>query len=286
MRGKQAIVISVGLGVVALVLMSLYISGREQQLLELASMKDVVVSTQDILENTVIDEQNVATIQVPSKYVQPQAVTDVREILGRVTSVAVPKSAQIVGTYLEDVSRSALAYEVPRGQRAITVAVSDVTGVGGLIRPGNYVDVMGTFQFGRPVARQGLQVVYEDEKTETRLLMQNVQVVAVEKQHRRGRPLPRTSGQEAAAGAVESAAEQQQQADVRNVTVLVAPKQAQELILAQEIGTLTMALRSTLDGGQVVDLGSLDPFGLLKVTIPLKPRERPVWREIRGGNLF
>lgn len=285
MRGKQALIISAGLGVLALVLMSLYISGREQQLLEMASMRDVVVATQDVLENTIIDEQNVATIQVPSKYVQPQAVTDLREILGRVTAVPVPKGAQVIGTYLEDIARSQLAYEVPRGQRAVTVAVSDITGVGGLIRPGNFVDVMGTFEFGRPVSRQGLQVVYEDERSETRLLMQNVQVVAVERQHRRSRPVPRTSAEEGAASAVESTVEQERP-DVRNVTVIVAPKQAQELILAQEIGTLTMALRSTLDAGQVVDLGTLDPFGLLKVNIPLKPRERPVWREIRGGNLF
>ncbi len=285
MRGKHSVVISIGLGLVALLLMSFYISGEERRLLELSELKDVVVTTRDVLPNTLLDEQLLTIVQLPAKYVQPQAVSDPREIVGRVTVVPIPRDAQVLSTSLEDLARSALAYEVPRGQRAVTVAVSDVTGVGGLIRPGNYIDVMGTFEFGRPVARQGAQIVYEDEKTETRLLLQNVQVVATERQHRRARPVPKTSAEESAESAVESLVEQQQP-DVRNVTLIVSPRQAQEVILAQEIGTLTMALRSNLDAGQVVDLGTLDPFGLLKVNMPLKPRPRPVWREFRGGNLF
>ena len=62
----------------------------------------------------------------------------------------------------------------------------------------------------------------------------------------------------------------------------LAPRQTQELILAQEIGTLTLALRSTLDEGMAADLGSLDPLGLLKVPIPPIPKPRPWWRELRG----
>ena len=75
---------------------------------------------------------------------------------------------------------------------------------------------------------------------------------------------------------------------MRNITVLVSPQQVQELVLAQHVGTLTLALRSNLDAGQVVDLGRLDPLGLLKVPIPVKPRSTPSWREIRGtgGSVF
>jgi hypothetical protein len=56
----------------------------------------------------------------------------------------------------------------------------------------------------------------------------------------------------------------------------------QELVLAQEIGTLTLALRSNLDAGQVLDLKALDPLGLLQVPTPPKPRAAPIWREMRG----
>ena len=58
----------------------------------------------------------------------------------------------------------------------------------------------GTFEFGRPTGYQGGQVVYADEKTETRLLMQNVQVGAVERDIRKGGPAARhyVSAEEAA----------------------------------------------------------------------------------------
>jgi hypothetical protein len=95
-------------------------------------------------------------------------------------------------------------------------------------------------------------------------------------------------GQQESALEEEAAArEAERTRSITNVTVIVAPQQVQELVLAQQIGTLTLALRSNLDAGQVVDLGRLDPLGLLKVQIPVKPRPTPTWREIRGaGSVF
>jgi pilus assembly protein CpaB len=276
--------LSIVMGVLAVLMMAVYMNSRESQLLELAELKDVVVATADILANTVVDERMVQRIQVPAKYQQPKALTDIREVVGRVVAVPVPMGAQVLGTYIEDAGRTALAYEVPRGRRAITIAVSDVTGVGGLVRPANFVDILGTFQYGRPTGNAGGQTTYSDERTETRTLMQNVLVIAVGQEHRGERP-EAIQGDEAltlAAQAQQQAATPPREREVQNVTVLVAPQQVQELVLAQEIGTLTLALRSNLDAGQVLDLKALDPQGLLQVPIPLKPRPAPVWREIRG----
>ena len=72
------------------------------------------------------------------------------------------------------------------------------------------------------------------------------------------------------------------------VTLLADPRQAQELVLAQELGgTLTLALRSPQDAGTVIDLGLLDQLGLLKVPTPVIPRPEPfapLFREFRGGS--
>ncbi|MBI1874753.1 MAG: Flp pilus assembly protein CpaB [Acidobacteria bacterium] len=289
MKSRAAVLLSIVMGLLAMMMMWAYLSSRESSLLQLAAMKDVVVAQTDILQNTIIDERHVQAIQVPAKYLQPQAVSDARAVLGRVTSVPVPRGAQMLGTFLQDAGASALAFEVPRGMRAVTIAVSDVTGVGGLVKPGNYVDVFGTFEYGRPVGQQGGRMVYADERSETRMLMQNMLVVAVGQEHMGARPAPRASAQDARSLADQANIERQQRTerrDARNVTVLVDPKQAQQLVLAQQIGQLTLALRSNLDAGQVVDLGTLDPFQLLNVQIPVKPRQMPVWREIRGNSVF
>jgi pilus assembly protein CpaB len=286
MRSKAAVILALVMGVLAVLMVSVYLNSREGELLELRAMKPVLIASQDILENNVIDDRMIEQIEVPQKYFQPKAESDKARVIGRVASVPIPKGAQVLGTYLLDANRTALAYEVPRGRRAITIAVNDVTGVAGLVRPGNFVDILGTFEFGRPVATSATgRVSFADERTETRLMWQNVQVVAVEREHQRERPTTRPVEGQTIAGAAAVAAAQQQERErtVANVTLLVAPQQAQELVLAQQIGTLTLMLRSNLDAGQVVDLGTLDPFGLLKVQIPIKPRAQPVWREIRGS---
>jgi pilus assembly protein CpaB len=286
MRRQTRLLVSLLLGVLAVVLMLLYIKSREASLLQLSSMKDVLVASRAIRPNTIVDETMLLSKQVPSAYLQPTALSDPRAVVGRTVVVAVPQGAQILQVYLEETGRKALASDVPRGQRAVTLAVNEVTGTGGLIRPGNFVDIFGTFQFGRPLSpsAQG-QMQYADQRTEIRMLMQNVLVVAVGREQLGERPVARRAP---AAGITEEAGPtpEEEQArrdrDVRNVTLIVGPRQAQELILAQEIGTLTLALRSPLDEGTVVDLGMLDPLGLLKVPIPPIPKARPWWRELRG----
>lgn len=295
MRSRAAVGLSVVLGLLAVLMMVVYQNRQESTLLQLAEMKDVLVATQDILQNTVIDERLVQQIQVPNTYLQPRAIADPREVVGRIVTVPVPRGAQLLGTFLEDVGSEALAYEIPRSQRAVSIAVNDVSGVAGLIRPGNFVDIIGTFEYGKPAGYQQGRLVYTDEKTETLTLMQNVQVVAVERQHQREQA-PTSQGVSNLTVAQQAAVEAEQRAEaqrlanqqqIQNVTVLVSPAQVQELVLAQTLGSLTLALRSNLDTGQVTDLGRLDALGLLKVPVPPKPRAQPVWREFRGtGGVF
>ncbi len=287
MRSKAALLLSLVLGVVAVVLLMSWARGRESELLQQSNMTPVLVATRDVPPNTILDEQLVQRIQVPQKYVQPKAIADLAQIKGRVASTPIPAGAQVLDTYLEEEGRMALAYDVPRSRRAITIAVTSTSGIGGNVRLGNFVDIFGTFEFGRPTGYQGGQVVYADEKTETRLLMQNVLVGAVERDIRRGGPAARhfTTAEEAAENEKNVAEEMRAQRErpVSNVTLLVSPNQAQQLVLAERLGDLVLALRSNLDTGEVIDLGSMDQLKLLNVPTPLKPKSRQAFREIRGG---
>jgi hypothetical protein len=69
---------------------------------------------------------------------------------------------------------------------------------------------------------------------------------------------------------------------VASITLLMTPPQVQELVLAQQIGTLSVSLRSSLDSAPV-ELPRLDEGTFLKIPMPLKPRARPAWREMRGS---
>ena len=197
-----------------------------------------------------------------------------------VTRAAIAAGTQVSGSMLADAGAEALSFEVPRGRRAVAITVSDDTGVGGLIRPGNFVDIVGTFEFGRPLGIQNGRMAYADEKTEVRTMMQNVFVVAVNKELRRERVQSET------AGSGGTAQPPSRERTLRTVTLLVDPKTVQELILAQNVGDLTLSLRSSLDD-TAVQLPYLDPLGLLNVPIPVKPKARPMqtFRDV-GRGLF
>lgn len=277
MSGRAKLLLSLMLGLLAVFLVFVYVRGLERQLYEEVDMQNVIVTRVDIPAGTAIEETAIQRVTVPRKYRQPQTFPTLEEVAGRVAVVPIPAGSQVAGGMLADAGAEALSFEVPRGRRAVAITVTDETGVGGLVRPGNFVDIVGTFEFGRPVGYEQGRVRYADEKTEVRTMMQNVFVVAVNRELRRERIQNETG-----TAPPQSAS----QRTLRTVTVMVEPTRVQELILAQEVGDLTLSLRSGLDDTQV-ELPHLDPFGLLKVEIPVKPRPRaiPQFRDV-GRGLF
>lgn len=276
MSGRAKLLLSLLLGVIAVFLVFVYLRGIERRLYQEVDMQNVVVTRADVTAGSALDESMVQQVAVPLKYRQPQTFPTVQEVVGRVAVVPIAAGSQVAGSMLADAGAEALSFEVPRGRRAVAITVSDATGVGGLVRPGNFVDIFGTFEFGRPTGFQSGQLVYADEKTEVRLLMQNIFVVAVNRELRRERIAEETSGQPPP----------ERQAALQTVTLMVEPSRAQELILAEQVGDLTLTLRSSLDS-TTVELPNLDPLGLLKVQIPLKPRpvRRQSFRDV-GRGLF
>lgn len=276
MKGRMGVYASAAAGLFAAFAIWLYLDARENELLQMSALQDVVVTTKDVLANTALDERTIEVTQVPRKFVQPGAVATVADVVGRVAAVPMPQGAQVTGTSLIEGGAESLAFSVPRGMRAMAIAVSDVTGVGGQLRPGNFVDVVGTFEYGMPSGTAGGQITYSQERTETVTIAQNVQIVAVG-----GEPVVVEGGSAASAEEPSPRPGPPALASLTSVTLLVTPAQVQELVLAQQIGALTFSLRSSLDSAPV-ELNRLDENSFLRVPMPLKPRAQPVWREMRG----
>ncbi len=277
MKGRMGLLVSLAAGVFAVIAIMLYLNAREKELLQQSALQDVVVTTRDVLENTPLDERMIQTIQVPRKYLQPGAIGKAGEVIGRVVAVPMPRGTQVTGQGLLAGGRESLAFNVPRGMRAIAVAVNDVTGVGGQLRPGNFVDLIGTFEYGVPSGTQGGQITYAQEKTEAITIAQNVQIVAIG-----GDPANAPTSPLGGGGDEDQAQGPPPLASVTSVTLLLTPVQVQEVVLAQQIGALTLSLRSGVDSTPV-EIPRLDENGFLKIPMPLKPRAQPVWREMRGN---
>jgi pilus assembly protein CpaB len=112
-----------------------------------------------------------------------------------------------------------LSTKVMRKARAITIEAGRTAAVGGWVRPNDHVDVIGTFK--DPQTNESVAVT----------LMQNVMVIATGK-------ITGTSN-------VNLIPEGQR--EYSNVSLLVLPEEAEVLVLAMELGALTLTLRNDED---------------------------------------
>lgn len=271
MKGGPAIIISILLGLLAWVFVYLYLDAREGELLQLSDMKPVVVASTDLLPGVAIEEAMLTETQVPQKFLQPGAIASMKDVVGQIPAVPIPQGGQVTGTSMTGVGRG-LATKVPRGKRAMSVAVTDVSGVSGLIRPANYVDVLGIITTG-----SGLGAT--DQRAMVVTLLQNVMVLAVGEDIGEVKPEKAPSNEQEALDIL--AARQRQ--GVSSVTLALSPQEAQDLALAQQVGDITFTLRSYLERDTRVDMGRSTVPALLGSDEKIVPRRSPSWREFRGG---
>src|SRR3989338_8461968 len=169
MSNPRAVLISLVVAVLAVVLIYSFVSQQKVSILEMASPKKVVVANQDINELTTVDETMVRIDSVPQTYVQPGTFSDMKEILGLITTVPIKKGEQILqNKLLFEETQSKLSSRVSKGKRAITVPVTDIHGAGRLIRPGDRIDVLSSIDYG-----QG-----DREQREVKTVLQDVLVIA------------------------------------------------------------------------------------------------------------
>ena len=84
-----------------------------------------------------LGDDDVTAVEVPRKWVGAGVFTDTT-FLGRKTFVAVKKGAYLDSSTLIPVQ------EITRGEREIAINIDAESGVGGRIRPGDYVNVLAT----------------------------------------------------------------------------------------------------------------------------------------------
>ena len=136
-------------------------------------VKDVTVVTAktSIPERTLIREEMLSLKTVPSNKVPNGALLRTTDLVGRPSKVAI-NQGEVITTQkvFASILDMGLSGRIPPECRAITVGISDVTGVAGSAQPGDYVDVM-------LVSSQ-----VENNKVVSEMILQNVLLLAINKQ--------------------------------------------------------------------------------------------------------
>jgi len=198
------------------------------------AMSGVVVANADLPLAARLKIEDLKVIEWPADHIPPGAVSDPKELVGRVLiSRVLAQQPLLPGMLAAKNAGSGLAALIPANMRAIAVRVDDVVGVAGFIHADDRVDVLVTM---RPT--------FNGAESTTKVFLQNIKVLAV--------------GQE-----VDNGDKSRLHATPATVaTLLVSPQDAERLVLAQTEGRIMLTLRSWTDSVPV-DTNGASPSGLV-----------------------
>lgn len=201
----------------------------------------VVVAKTDVPPKTRLTAEMLQIVNVPPEYIQPGAVQEINKAVGIVAREQIVAGEQVTQRRLLLEGKSAgFSGIIPPDKRAITVAVTEVTGVAGLVKPGDYVDVIVTFDTN--ILGEHLSQIF----------LQNIRVLATNRET-----------ETAAAEAVKKEANTKM-----TVTLAVSPDEATRLAVADEKGKIRLALRPYLPGDAVIVANALKPRDIVNASIP------------------
>lgn len=228
---KKIAFIAIGAALITSLLIYLYLSSMSSTGAGVKT-KTAYVATRDIPAKVVITDAMIEPVKVPVDITLPIGISDKNEIVGKMAKERIVKGEPILFERLYPEKKTTMSYVIPKGMRAVTINVNEVIEVGGFVNPGDFVDILVTYQ-EKDKTVKGTPVQYPQY---TKTILQNVQVLAV------GQIMAETSNGTALTA---------------SVTLALTLPDAEKLVLSEESGTLRLALRPNMEDGIVTTPGAV-----------------------------
>jgi pilus assembly protein CpaB len=258
MRSKTIVllVLALGCGLVASIGIS-QVLNRNQDAGAPEETSPVWVAMADIKSGDVLSPQNLKLEQWPKEKIPPGALGKLDQIENKHTRAAIYQGEPVLEKKLR-VSGTSSADTIPTGFRAYTVQGDAVNSHGGLLHPGDRVDVL-------VYVNKSFGMV----ETGTKTILQDIKVFAVNDQT--------TPPDEKSADAITA----------KTVTLLVTPSQAEKAALAAEIGKIRLVIRAPDDKSPVNPAGTTlgDLFMSEKTNRDEEEMNKPVSGKSKGTGL-
>jgi len=237
MRSKILIlVVALALAGAATVLAVSYLNGARSSIASESEPIAVLVAQENLPRGLSIEEltaQGLVKIeQVPRRFVAADAVSSARIVEGQVLAVPLSAGEQLTKTRFQFPSQAGLSYTVPEGYIALTVPVDEVSGVAGLLKPGDMVMLFAT-----------LKPKNNNPTAYTTLLVPKTRVLAVGKSV----TAEASGGTETKqSGVLASSASSSGNSDglYRSVTLALTVADAARVAFVEELGVLQLGLLS------------------------------------------
>ncbi|MBN2477005.1 MAG: Flp pilus assembly protein CpaB [Pirellulales bacterium] len=242
MRGKSLalLVLALGCGLVASIGITQVISKQDKKpVVQSGDTQAIFVAMADIPFGEPLTSQELRLEEWPKDKVPEGALTTIEDVEGRRTRAKLYAGEPILEKKLFEKGADGLGHSarIPKGYRVVSVRVDIVSGSASLILPGDRVDVM------LYLTRSPTGGTYE---ATTRTILQDIKVFAVND----------VVGMESDQGG--------KSINAQTISLLVTPGQAQEVMLASEMGKIRLVMRSPEDDvqSQVGESTLREIFGL------------------------
>lgn len=255
---------------VAVFLINIYIQQqveetKKRDVLRRENLATVVVARQDIPAGAAISENMVREETLQKNSVQPRAATSIDRVVDKIALVPLAKGEQVLLNKLTIAGQeTSLATKVPKGKRAIAIPVDNISSVGGMVRPGDHVDIVGIVPIqgmgaeGKPVTQMATMPLFQD-----------ILVLAVGKEF-----TPTSSSPRIRVGP--STAEEKTASNI--ITLALLPHEANLVAFVQEQGKIRLILRSPEDT-QVQPVAPASWDALFRTVMPQAFQEQPAVKE-------
>lgn len=183
---------------------------------------EVVTAVVNIPMNTMITAEMVALTNFPEKGAHPDAIKDTKLVIGKAANSDILAGEQILGGKIivpGESGNNTLAYSIKPGMRAITVGVSQTSGLAGMLKPRDRIDIIAEFES-------------ENKTSVTTLVAENITILAVDSIMAKS---GKNTGKDGLA------------VPYATITLQVTPQDAMRISMTEAKGSLRALLRSPLD---------------------------------------
>lgn len=162
--------ISLGAGIFATFMLYTYSQEKKAEVdKQLGAKTRVVVAKEDIRDLDTIYDNALEVVEKYKSDVEPDSFNEIPDVVGTVAAIPIKKGQTITkNKVLEPGPDTGMAIQVSPNRRAVTIPVDQTRANGGLIRPGDRVDIYAVVDTGKGAA----------QKREVVLLMQDIIILA------------------------------------------------------------------------------------------------------------
>ena len=148
-----SIIIAVVMALFAVVMINIYLTREKQKYNIQFEEAIVIVASQDIPKGATIAPNMLKQVKFPIRYLQPGAIQNPNAIIGKLAVTDIVKDEQILSSKLTTIRKAedSLAVRLPTGKRAFTIKIESLMAVGGEIKAGDYIDIIGSFPYTQNV---------------------------------------------------------------------------------------------------------------------------------------